>query len=214
MKRFFLYFLIKVLAGAVLWFYLRLMQGVEIKGKKSIPLGRPVIFYSNHPSALDPLFILTLGFWPQIIRHPEILPWPLAAEEVMKRFKLSWLLDYGCLPIRRGRGGAEVFHQAAAKLRQNQNILIFPEGERTGQEGLDKLKGGIFVLWSLCPDVYFIPVKVSGTSRVFPPKTFWPRWCEQTIRISFGRRFLVGPDFRQGKKKEFLEMLSGLWNKT
>jgi len=209
MKRFFFYVLVKVVFGFLAWFYLRL-KGVVVEGKKNIPFGRPTIFYANHPSLLDPFIILTLGFWPKIVFCPSFLPWSLAAEEVMEKFKLKWLLNYVCIPVRRGRGGSEVFRRAESKIKQGQSILIFPEGRRTGREKLSKLKGGIFILWSLCPDAFLVPVKISGSSLVLPPNSFWPKWKKHKIKVSFGQKFLMSTDFKEKKPEEFLKILFDL----
>jgi 1-acyl-sn-glycerol-3-phosphate acyltransferase len=190
MKQLFLYLLVKVFLGAALSAYFRLHH-VRVYGKENIPFGRPAIFYANHPSNLDPFLILVLGFWPKIIWRPDCLPWPLAAEEVMKRFKLGWLLDYVCVSVRRGSGSAGAIRQAVKKLREGKSVLIFPEGRRTGQEEIMEIQGGIKLISRFCREAPLVPIIVNGTSRVLPPKKKWPCWRNSSVSVSFGRRFLV-----------------------
>lgn len=210
MKQLFLYLLVKVFLGAALSAYFRLHH-VRVYGKENIPFGRPAVFFSNHPSNLDSFLVLALGFWPRIIWRPDCLPWTLAAEEVMKKFKLGWLLDYVCLPVKRGSGGAEVIREAIKKLKEGKSILVFPEGKTTGQEEFTEIQGGLMIISQYCPEALFVSIKVSGASQVLPPGEKWPRWYRSSVSVSFRRRFLV--DLREQPLESrflvFREILAG-----
>jgi 1-acyl-sn-glycerol-3-phosphate acyltransferase len=208
LKRFvFSYLLIKVSFGAIVWFYLRIIHRKQIRiiGQENIPRKNRILFYANHPTMMDPILLLTLGFFPQVIFKPGCFPWSLAAEEnfltpdckkvpILKNIPLirnlplaKWALENICIPVKPDRKDPQALKRAVEKLKQGKSILIFPEGHRTkGSQGLDTFqKGAGLLVYQVQPEI--IPIKIIGAEKILPRGKEWPDWSKGKITIIFGQ---------------------------
>jgi 1-acyl-sn-glycerol-3-phosphate acyltransferase len=66
--------------------------------------------------------------------------------------------------------GNHALHALLQKLRENSNVLIFPEGSRESDNSLLPFKRGAFSL-SIESGVSIVPVILSGTRRLVPKGT-------------------------------------------
>ena len=90
----------------------------QIKSKEKLPKGAK-IFAVNHPSTLDPLYVMSS------IKEPVHA---LLTEDVFKIFGLSRLITWaGHIPVSPTTGKLAL-KRAIALLKKNRSILIFPEG--------------------------------------------------------------------------------------
>jgi 1-acyl-sn-glycerol-3-phosphate acyltransferase len=79
--------------------------------------------------------------------------------------------------------GNHALHALLQKLRENSNVLIFPEGSRESDNSLLPFKRGAFSL-SIESGVSIVPVILSGTRRLVPKGTIhWQNVRNITIRI-------------------------------
>jgi 1-acyl-sn-glycerol-3-phosphate acyltransferase len=128
----------------------------------------PYIFMCNHQSALDIyglLFSLPLSFRWIAKRQLFLIPF------------FGWALKRaGHISIDREnpREALKAIDEAARKIRDGMNIIIFPEGTRSRDGSLLPFKKGGFSL-ALRAMVPIVPVGIAGTSVLQPKGSFIPR---------------------------------------
>jgi len=142
----FLYFVGRSIARL----YTKIDLKKQIKSKKQFPLGAK-IFAVNHPSTLDPLYIMSS------IKEPVHA---LLTEDVFKIFGLNKLIAWaGHVAVGRN-SGLIALNQAITLLTKNRSILIFPEGmvSKNSQQ-VEKLKTGA-VRMALATGAPIIPIGI------------------------------------------------------
>src|SRR5829696_7833080 len=124
-------------------------------GREHIPDGG-VILAANHRSFLDPFAIGAC------IGRPIYF---VAKRELFRKPLIGWFLNcMGAFPIKRGASDEESMETARALLRQDQAVVIFPEGTRirTGSLGAPKRGVGRLALQSGKP---VVPIAVTNSER-------------------------------------------------
>ncbi|MBB6449018.1 1-acyl-sn-glycerol-3-phosphate acyltransferase [Geomicrobium halophilum] len=130
----------------------------KIEGKEHIPANGPVIICSNHKSNFDPPL---LGSY---IKRPLRF---MAKEEL---FTSKWfgplITKLGAFPVKRGTGDRGALRKGTQILRDNEVLLLFPEGNRSKTEEIeDGLAGaGYFALKS---SATVIPAYIKGKYKPF-----------------------------------------------
>jgi 1-acyl-sn-glycerol-3-phosphate acyltransferase len=134
----------------------------------------PVIFVANHSSHLDT---------PTILRAMP-LKWRqrTAVAAAADYFYKSRLTAYGVavllntVPLaRRGGGlGNGATDHVDRLIRQRWNLLMFPEGTRSRDGEIGKLRSGAAVL-AAQHGIAIVPIHVTGTHDAMPPGRNWPK---------------------------------------
>lgn len=132
---------------------------LEIKGAAFLTPGKTFVFIANHQSLFD---------IPVIFCSSPILPRMVAKKELFSIPFFGWgirLLRY--IPIDRGNhvSAMESLDKAAAQIRSGISVLLFAEGTRSRDGGLQPFKKGSFVL-ALKSGAPVIPVTISGSIAV------------------------------------------------
>lgn len=133
----------------------------HVSGLEHVRRDGPQIFFSSHASIAD---ICILG---------AVLPveyrW-LARKEVFRVPFIGWYLSLARhLRIDRGdRASAIVLlREAARRVREGTNVLVFPEGTRSPDGRLLPFKKGVFHL-AIEAGVPIVPIRVLGSERISP----------------------------------------------
>lgn len=146
-----------------LWLVWHLAFRIKIIGKENLIRDRGFVLVANHISAVDPIFIVVARFWGKRMLI-------MAKEELFTNPVLNWLFLYlGGVPVRRGKGDTAVIEQLVTDVRNGQGTLIFPEGTRTKDGELGRLKSGAFVVAAQA-GVDMIPCRIiykGGKMKVF-----------------------------------------------
>ncbi len=154
---------------ACLWSRIGLkMAGVtvEVSGQEFVPHDKPVIFMSNHQSNFDILALyqaIPKRFsW---IAKEELFTYPIFGHSMRRA---------GYIPLDRsdGRRSLRSMVAAAARIREGNSVIIFPEGTRSPDARLIPFKKGAFLLAerALVP---IVPVTISGSGSINPAKKLW-----------------------------------------
>jgi 1-acyl-sn-glycerol-3-phosphate acyltransferase len=156
-------------AMAGLWFHavtslwwLRVICGtrLEVRGRERLPQG-PALIASKHQSAWD-----TFGLVP-LLRDPAII----MKEELLKVPLYGWFSrKFEMIPIKRESGPSALrfmAREAAARMAQGRDVLIFPEGTRRAPGAPPAYQPGIALLYG---ELGMPCVPVALNSGVF-----WPR---------------------------------------
>jgi 1-acyl-sn-glycerol-3-phosphate acyltransferase len=150
-------------------------------------LDAPVVFVANHSSHLDT---------PTILRA---LPWKwrqrtlvaAAADYFYRDRRIASLVSllFNTIPIARDGGGNGELDHVDRLLDDRWNLLLFPEGTRSRQGRIKRLRSGAALLAKRHHSA-IVPIFISGTNAVMPPGRVWPRrklWRRRyPVRIAFG----------------------------
>lgn len=182
-------FMRKTLHFAVLFPIVRLFTKTEYNGMKNIfGIKEPVIFVSNHQSALDV---------PVIIRHLEMQFAVAASPEVVFGFGMSGMkkilrkmlgyyssFSYNAYPFGTEIGTDTSLEFTGEMLDRNFSIILFPEGERTLDGKIHEFKPGIgFIVLNMQAPV--VPIKLNGLFEVLPRSKIIPKFGKASV--TFGK---------------------------
>ncbi len=134
--------------------------------------GQGFVLCPNHLSAIDPLFVvLARGFGKKMLI--------MGKEEL---FRINPLLNFfwciaGAFPVHRGKGDTAAIEEAVEEVRAGRGLLIFPEGTRSKDGNLGRLKSGAFVV-AMEANACLVPCHI--TYAAGRPKAF------RRITVTFG----------------------------
>jgi 1-acyl-sn-glycerol-3-phosphate acyltransferase len=157
-----------------------------------VPTEGPVVFVANHIHLVDPPFVMS--FSPRRVH-------PMAKRELFETPLVGWWFwVYGAFPVRRFSGDLGALRVARNYLRNDEVVLMFPEGTRSrdGAGMKPALPGAAMV--ALLAQVPVVPVAVSGTDSVRLPRVFfsWLWGSRPSLRLEFGEPLELpqqeGPD--------------------
>jgi 1-acyl-sn-glycerol-3-phosphate acyltransferase len=142
----------------------------------------PVIFISNHSSHLDaPLVLCSL---PDAWRPRTAVG---AAADYF--FDVWWraaatALVFNAFPVERA-GGARATRTAEELLRDDWNLVVFPEGTRSRDGWMQRFRTGAARL-ALEHGVPVVPVAIRGSYAAMPRGRGWPRGGRFPISVRYG----------------------------
>lgn len=139
-------------------FVLRVLFRFEIHGKGNLPRQGAFILASNHSSYFDPpilaagCFTLRLNF--------------LAKEELFRHRFFGWYIRcLGAFPIKRVGPDISAVKESIKRLRRDQALVIFPEGERSKDGVLRQGLPGIAML-ATREKIPVVPAFIKGANSV------------------------------------------------
>lgn len=147
----------------VVWYALKPFYRMEVSGQENIPTTGPVIVCANHISNLDP---------PVVGGSIKREMFFIAKEELFEKKWISkFFLSVNVFPIKRGMSDRQAIKKALGLLKNDQGLVIFPEGTRskTGQLGKGLSGVGFFALRSkatVVPCAIIGPYKVGKKVRI------------------------------------------------
>jgi 1-acyl-sn-glycerol-3-phosphate acyltransferase len=146
----------------------KLLYRVQVIGTEQIPQDRGFILCSNHISDFDPILV---GIQ---IKQPCYF---MAKEELFRFPPLGALLRaLGAFPVARGKGDTTAIDHAVELVKAGRVLAIFPEGTRSKDGKLLKLKSGAMVIASQTGgDI--LPCIIKKGNRA---------WIRRRITVHFG----------------------------
>lgn len=130
-------------------------------GSDNIPLEGPVFMVANHQSFYDPI-LMGLG---ASKRHFYSLGRSTLYEK-------KWAAIMGSLtnsiPVEQGAGDVKAMKKCIEVLKDNQALMLFPEGARSLDGGVKKFEtGAMLIIKRAKPQV--VPVAIEGPFDIWPP---------------------------------------------
>ena len=153
---------LKVVIGLLFWLLFRLRKC----GAEHLPSHGPVLVLANHQSHLDPILV---G-----LAAPRQLHF-LARESLFRQPLFAWLIrSLNAIPVDREGSGLGGLKQTLKMLRQEQAVLIFPEGTRTRDGARGALRPG-FCAVARRGQAYLVPAGIEGAFEAWPRQRRFPR---------------------------------------
>lgn len=132
---------------------------VRVLGRENVPAMTGGLVCANHQSYFDPIL---LGL--AVDRRLNFL----ARDSLFRNPPLKWLMKFfDAIPIDRDRSGFAGLKETLRRLKQDELVLIFPEGTRSRDGNLQALKAG-FCAVARRSQRSLIPVGLDGTFQAWP----------------------------------------------
>ena len=148
----------------------------RVFGRQYVPKVGGALVLSNHQSQLDPVLVGLAA--DRRLNY-------LARRTLFRFAPFRWLIDsLDAIPIDRDGTGLGGLKETLKRLRNGELVLIFPEGTRTSDGEVAKLKPG-FVALARRAGVPLLPVGVDGAYQAWPRGAKLPRRAE--IHVVFGQ---------------------------
>src|SRR6478735_2169229 len=150
----------------------------QFSGKGYVPLDGPVLLVSNHQSNLDPVLVgIACPRQLKYLARQGLFFWPFSL----------WIRSLGAVPIDRERGALSGIRTTLELLKQQNAVLVFPEGSRTENGTLGVMLPG-FCLLARRSGATIVPVGIVGAFEALPRGAIYPR--PNAIRLAFGTPIL------------------------
>lgn len=163
---------------------------ISAEGGKNVPRKGPVMLLSNHQSFLDPILCQI-----PLSRHLHHVP---RTTLYNNKFFGMLLATLNTIPIRRGEADVAAMKKIIATLKEGKVVCLFPEGTRTHDGRIAKVKGG-FSLLSRRSKAIVIPVVIEGAYECWPRDRKFPKLGK--IYIKYGEGFTPEQITEMGDEK-------------
>jgi len=157
--------------GGAALVYFRLRRA----GHKRVPLEGPAVFVCNHQSHLDPLLVGV--FCPRQIAY-------LARDTLFKGILGPLIRSYDAVPIDNQGSGLAGIRATLKRIKQNDAVLLFPEGARSWDGKLQPFQPGFLTLVRR-GKAAILPVGVDGCYQAMPRGRSLPKPAK--IGIYYGK---------------------------
>jgi 1-acyl-sn-glycerol-3-phosphate acyltransferase len=148
--------------------------GLELIGVEQIPASGPLIITPNHQTFADPPLVTI-----PVFRPVHYMAWSrLFDVPVFGRF----IRLLRAFPVQIASADPRAARAAVRLLQAGQAVMIFPEGERSPDGGVQRFKPGAFRL-AVSLGTPVLPVTIDGGHAAWPPGRVFPR--PGRIRITY-----------------------------
>ncbi|MBN1382830.1 MAG: 1-acyl-sn-glycerol-3-phosphate acyltransferase [Deltaproteobacteria bacterium] len=150
----------------------------------------PWIICANHLTMIDSVFLIyTMAPFYDYLFNYRILPWNLPERANFKKNTLLTILTYltKCIPISRGSSRTEtkaVLEKCIYLMKENQPVLIFPEGGRSriGKVDVENFSYGVGYFIQNCKQAKVMCLYLRGDRQ--DSYSNYPRWGEHFTAIA------------------------------
>ena len=171
-----------------------IMYRPKIIGKENLPKNEGAIICPNHVHALDSAVIIAMNK-----RKINVL----AKEELFKNGFIRWIADlFGIYPVKRDNKSMESIKISLKLLKNNELLMIFPEGTRNGMAKGVKPKDGAIKL-AIRANVPIVPVGVQGNFKPF-----------RKVKVNIGKPIYYSKYKDEVNNKEVMDKLTEELMKT
>lgn len=160
----------------------------KVVGKENLPKDTAAIICPNHVHALDSAVIISMNK-----RKINVL----AKEELFKNKFLRFIADlFGIYPVKPDKKSMESIKISLKLLKNNELLMIFPEGTRNGMAKGVKPKDGSVKL-AIKANTPIIPVGVQGNFKLF-----------RKVKINIGKPIYYSKYKEEINNKKVLDKLT------
>jgi 1-acyl-sn-glycerol-3-phosphate acyltransferase len=178
---------------------LRRWLDLRIEGREHVPTAGAVLLAGTHQSHADSLAIGTAVPRPtHFLGDRRLMGWPIVG---------PWLPRMGMVPLNRGEGDEDAMEVLARLLAAAACIVIYPEGSRSRDGRVHRLRSGLSRL-AAATQVPVVPVAVAGIHDVWPIGAR-PRLRGGRVTVRFGPQ-LEAPGPKPAERRAFHLQLQGI----
>ena len=141
--------------------------------------GSPLVFAPNHTSFLDP-FVVGATLPTDVLVRTHWGGW--TGYTLRNRVFRAVSRLIGVVPVDPERSMISSLAFGVAALRRDRHLVWFPEGERSRDGELGRLRPGIGALLETVDDARVVPVAIDGAFEAWPPHHRWPRPRRLAVR--------------------------------
>lgn len=158
-----------------------------VEGVEHMPRSGPVLVASNHLSFIDSLVIPIVA--PRQVLFLAKADY-FAGRGVKGTLQRGWFTSMGMIPVDRDdtRAALAALDIALEVLARGEAFGIYPEGTRSRDGRLYRGRTGVAHL-ALTSGAPVVPVGLTGTDRIQPVGTKWPRLARITVRFGAPLQF-------------------------
>lgn len=194
-------FIVKPSVKGLVKIFLNKYANIIIHGKENLDnIEGPVIFISNHLSNADGLVLN------HILRKQN--PYFVAGVKLNSNsFSKLGLDAVNTIPIKANSADVEALKKCIEAIKEDKNILIFPEGTRSRDGAMIEGKKGI-VLIARKANVPIVPIAMWGTEKLMPinDDDMGDEFFEYAdVNISVGKPFALPKFDKKENKEEYSE---------
>ena len=178
------------------WLAVKILFRARHRGARHVPRKGPVLVVSNHQSFLDPPAI-GVGLW----RRMNYL-----ARKQLFTFKPFALLiaSVDAIPLDQDGIGFQGIKETIRRLRNNEMVLIFPEGARSYDGNMVPFRKG-YINIAVKTGSVIVPTAIAGAFQAYPRQKKYPSIFRKGLTIEYGAP--ITPDDYRGMKEEELHDL-------
>ncbi len=167
---------------------------IRVFGRENWPASGGGLVCANHQGFFDPILV---GLCCDRKLH-------VLAKRSLFRFPLKPLIEaLGAIPVNRDGSGLDGLKQTIQQLRAGNLVLLFPEGTRTEDGSIGRLKPG-FIAVARKAKVPIVPIVYDGSFQA------WPKWqilpTLGVVHVQVGRPISV-EEIAQLNDEQLLEKL-------
>lgn len=178
---------------------------LRFEGLEHVPEGRGFILCSNHISMFDPILV-AVKIKPQCFF--------MAKEELFhNKFVAALIRKLGAFPVSRGKGDTAAIDRAVEIVKNGQVLAIFPEGHRSRDGKLLKLKSGAVVVASQTGGE-ILPCIIKKGKRGLVRRSLTVRYGKVISAGELGITEAHAPSEIRGGNRVLTERLTGLLEET
>jgi 1-acyl-sn-glycerol-3-phosphate acyltransferase len=143
-----------------------LVFGLQCLGRHHIPRSGGALVCSNHQSVMDPVLV-------GLICNRRLNY--LARRTLFHNVAFGWFIRFlDAIPIDRDGLGLDGLKETIRRLRRGEMVLIFPEGTRTTDGRMGRLKPGLCAV-ARRSQAGLLPVGIAGAFEAWPRRARLPR---------------------------------------
>ncbi|MFC7335925.1 lysophospholipid acyltransferase family protein [Haloferula chungangensis] len=171
--------------------------GLRVRGKERLVTEGPVLVVSNHQSFLDPPLIG--GLYEDEMYY--------LARKTLFRGPAKWLYTkWKAIPVDQDRPDMASLKTIIRLLKQGNRVLVFPEGERTGDGALGQAQPGVGLI-ALKSGAVIQPIRIRGAREALPRGSGRVRFAR--IDVHVGHPLAFTPDeLKRASGKEGYQMVA------
>ncbi len=177
-------------ANVKTWVHLLILLAIkrDVKGLQNIPRKGALILAGNHLNVGDPSVLTGIT--------PRRIAW-LTKQELFDIPVVGILYHlFGCIPVRRFQADLRALRRSQEALRRGLVLGMFPEGTRSGENGLGRGEPGAALI-AMRTNTPILPVAIWGTEGIKLPRDFFRR---TEVHIRYGEPFYLTKPERPSKK--------------
>jgi 1-acyl-sn-glycerol-3-phosphate acyltransferase len=155
---------LKVIYSGFIRSFLKLIVGVKFDKADFLLQEKQFVIVANHNSHMDTMALM--ASLPSSIIHRVK---PVAAADYFGKTKFKAAIsNYFINTLLISRKGGSAIQTMKKALEDGYSLIIFPEGSRGEPDKEQRMKSGVALLLSLCPEVKYVPACMFGMGKIMP----------------------------------------------